>query len=186
MSVSFGLSAAEPCRQVWSERKATKSTKPATRRASTKRPSISQTRVVAPIAQLPRIGSQMQEVLGSNRTLGGLWVSQFQASGGISALPSRAPGLQSTTKGKLADKGGSPTSWRQAIHGQEHSIAYTVWYYIILYHIMLYHVILHYIILCIIMLYYSIFCLILHYIISYNVISCYITLHYIMYYYAIL
>ena len=158
MSVSFSLSAAEPCPQtscvqaypaclvqvnhasptahslhvhcdaetscprVSTWHKATKWNKQATRRATNKRPSNSQTRVVAPIAQLPRIGSQMQEVWDSNPTLGGLWVSQFQASGGISALQSRASGLQSTTKGKLADKGGSPTSWRQAIHGQEHSI----------------------------------------------------------------
>ena len=40
----------------------------------------------------------MQEVSGSNPRLGGLRVSQFQASGGMSALQSRASGLQSTTQ----------------------------------------------------------------------------------------
>ena len=45
-----------------------------------------------------RIGSRMQEVPGPNPRLGGLRVSQFQASGGISTLQSRASGLQSTTQ----------------------------------------------------------------------------------------
>ena len=56
-------------------------------------------RRVAPIAQLLRIGSQMQEVRGLNPRLGGLRVSQLQASGGTSTLQSRASGLQSTTQG---------------------------------------------------------------------------------------
>ena len=43
--------------------------------------------------------AMMQEVSGSNPRLGGLRVSQFQASGGISTLQSRASGLQSTTQG---------------------------------------------------------------------------------------
>ena len=46
-----------------------------------------------------RVGSQMQEVWGSNPRPSGLRVSQFQASGGISTLQSRASGLQSTTQG---------------------------------------------------------------------------------------
>ena len=41
----------------------------------------------------------MQEVRGSIPRLGGLRVSQLQASGGISTLQSRASGLQSTTQG---------------------------------------------------------------------------------------
>ena len=41
----------------------------------------------------------MQEVRGSNHRLGGVWVSQFQASGGISTLQSRASVLKSTTQG---------------------------------------------------------------------------------------
>ena len=40
----------------------------------------------------------MREVRGSSPTLGGLRVSQLQASGGISTLQSRASGLQSTTR----------------------------------------------------------------------------------------
>ena len=55
--------------------------------------------LVAPIAQWLRIRSRMQEVRGSSPTLGGLRVSQLQASGGISTLQSRASGLQSTTQG---------------------------------------------------------------------------------------
>ena len=46
-----------------------------------------------------RIGSQMQEVWGSNPRLGGLRVDPFQVSGGMSTLQSRASGLQSTTQG---------------------------------------------------------------------------------------
>ena len=55
--------------------------------------------LVALIAQLLRIGSQMQEVRGSNPRLGGVRVRQLQASEGISTLQSRASGLQSTTEG---------------------------------------------------------------------------------------
>ena len=40
----------------------------------------------------------MQEVRGSNLRLDGLRVRQYQASGGISTLQSRASGLQSTTQ----------------------------------------------------------------------------------------
>ena len=39
--------------------------------------------IVAPVAQLLRIGTWMQEVRGSNPRWGGLRVSRFQASGGI-------------------------------------------------------------------------------------------------------
>ena len=46
-----------------------------------------------------RIGSQMQEVWGSNPSLGGLRMNPFQVSGGISTLQSRASGLQSSTQG---------------------------------------------------------------------------------------
>ena len=55
--------------------------------------------LVAPIAPLVNVGSQMQEVWGSNPRLGGLGVSHLQASGGISALQSEASGLQSTMQG---------------------------------------------------------------------------------------
>ena len=54
---------------------------------------------VAPTSQLLRIGSQMQEVWGSNPRLGGLGVSPFKGSGGISALQARASGLQSSRQG---------------------------------------------------------------------------------------
>ena len=46
-----------------------------------------------------RIGSQMQEPWGANPRLGRLRASQFQTCGGISALRSRASGLQSATQG---------------------------------------------------------------------------------------
>jgi len=56
-------------------------------------------RVSAPIAQWLRIRSRRQEVRGSSLALGGARVSQLHASGGISALQSRASGLRSTTQG---------------------------------------------------------------------------------------
>ena len=43
--------------------------------------------------------TQVQEVRGSNPTLGGLWVSPFQVSGGMGTPQSRASGLQSTMQG---------------------------------------------------------------------------------------
>ena len=46
-----------------------------------------------------RIDSQMQEVRGSNPRLGGLGVSPFQASGGMSTLQSSASGLHSSAQG---------------------------------------------------------------------------------------
>jgi len=46
-----------------------------------------------------RIGSQMQEAQGVSPRLGGLEVSQLQASAGISALQSKACSLQITTRG---------------------------------------------------------------------------------------
>ena len=55
--------------------------------------------LVASVAQLRRVGSQMQEVRGSNPRLGGLRVGQFQASGGIGTLQSRASDLRSATQG---------------------------------------------------------------------------------------
>ena len=54
--------------------------------------------------------TQMQEVRGSNPRLGGLWVSQLQASGGISTLQSRASGLQSTTQGNSIRTKNNPSS----------------------------------------------------------------------------
>ena len=57
--------------------------------------------VVAPIARLARVGSQMQEVRGSTPRLGGSGVSPSQASGGMGTLQSRASGLQSTARGIL-------------------------------------------------------------------------------------
>ena len=46
-----------------------------------------------------RHGSQMQEVWGSNSTLGGLRASPLQASAGIGTQQSRASGLRSTMQG---------------------------------------------------------------------------------------
>ena len=92
--------------------------------------------VVAPIAQLLRIRSRMQEVRGWNPRLDGLQVSQLflcpfvtpcvnrsaghsvrtktyiniQASGGIRTLQSRASGLKSTTQGIASGPNKSPPS----------------------------------------------------------------------------
>jgi hypothetical protein len=51
------------------------------------------------MAQWLGIRFRMQEVRGPSPPLGGLRVSQLQASGGISTFQSRAFGLQSTTQG---------------------------------------------------------------------------------------
>ena len=54
---------------------------------------------VAPIAQSLRIGSQMQEVRGSNPRLGGYGLVNSKPLGGINTLQTMASGLQSTTQG---------------------------------------------------------------------------------------
>ena len=58
----------------------------------------------------------MQEVRGSSPTLGGLRVSQLQASGGISTLQSRASGLQSTTQGNSVRTKKTPPSQKKKKH----------------------------------------------------------------------
>ena len=65
------------------------------------------------MAQLLRIGSQMQEVRGSNPRPGGLRVNKLQASGGIGALESRASGLHSTTQGNSIRTKNTPPSRKQ-------------------------------------------------------------------------
>ena len=55
----------------------------------------------------------MQVVRGSNPRLGGSRVSQFQASGEISTLQSRASGLQSTTQGIPSGPEKTPPSQKQ-------------------------------------------------------------------------
>jgi len=60
---------------------------------------ISEGGTVTMMAQCLWIRPRMQEVLGSSPRLGGLSVSQLQASRGISTLESRASGLQSSTQG---------------------------------------------------------------------------------------
>ena len=58
--------------------------------------------------KLLKIGSQMQEVWGSNPRLGGLRLDQLQAFGDISTLQSRASGLQSTAQGNSIRTNSTP------------------------------------------------------------------------------
>ena len=51
-----------------------------------------------------RIGSRTKEVWGSNPSLGGLWVSPFQVSGGVSTLQWTTQGIPSGSKRLLRGK----------------------------------------------------------------------------------